>query len=136
MSFRTADGVEILDVDTIKMQYLYRDPNYVYLMDNQTFEQHQVDIKLIGTIAEYLKEGDTILVLMYEGKALSIRPPQSVSLKVTEAEHAVKGDTATAAKKTVLLETGTKASVPLFIKSGDVIVINPETGEYVERINK
>jgi elongation factor P len=81
----------------------------------------------------FLKEGDSVYIVMHDGKPISMRPPQSVKLKVIEADDAVKGDTATAPKKTVTVETGVTVKVPLFIKKDEIIVINPETGEYVER---
>jgi elongation factor P len=72
---------------------------------------------------------------MHEDKALNVRPPASVRLKVIEAESAVKGDTVSGgAKKQVTVETGVTIAVPLFIKKGDTIAINPETGQYVERV--
>lgn len=135
-NFRTADGVDMVDIDVVRVQYLYKDPSNLYFMDERTFEQHHISTSVIGDVANYLKEGEIIYALMYEGETLAIRPPQSVRLKVVEAEDAIKGDTATSAKKTVTVETGVTVSVPLFIKTGDVIVIDPETGDYVERVAK
>jgi len=70
---------------------------------------------------------------MHQEKALTIRPPASVRLKIVETEDAVKGDTVSGGKKSALLETGATVMVPLFIKQGEVIVVNPETGTYSER---
>lgn len=122
------------EVDVVQMQFLYKDGQFVHFMELHTFEQHQVAVGIVGDVVNYLKEGDLLYVLLYEGKPLTIRPPQSVRLKIIEADDAVKGDTATAPKKTAVVETGVSVKVPLFIKKGDTIVINPETGEYIERI--
>jgi len=135
-NFRTADTVDTIDVDVVRVQYLYKDSENLFFMDERTFEQHHISTAIIGTTANYLKEGDIIFALMYQGETLSIRPPQSVRLRVVEAEDAIKGDTATTAKKIVTVETGVEVAVPLFIKTGDTIVVNPENGEYVERVAK
>jgi len=70
---------------------------------------------------------------VYNGKPLSIRPPASVQLKITQTENAARGDTVSNAKKEAIVETGAKIMVPLFIKQGETISINPETGEYTGR---
>ncbi|HVX92734.1 MAG TPA: elongation factor P, partial [Candidatus Dojkabacteria bacterium] len=75
------------------------------------------------------------LVLMSEGKVLDIKRHASVALKVTESVDAVKGNTANNATKIVTLETGYKVNVPMFIKEGDVLTINTETGEYTSRVS-
>lgn len=133
-SFRTADMIDGVDVDVVPVQYLYKDATSLYFMDEKTYEPHDVPISVVGSTAQYLKEGDKIFILTHDNKTLAIRPPQSVQLRVIEAEDAIKGDTATNAKKIVTLETGVKLGVPLFIKTGDTIVVNPETGQYVERL--
>jgi elongation factor P len=74
-------------------------------------------------------------VLLLDNKPIGIRPPKRVELKVIKADDAAKGDTATNAKKEVTVETGAKLLVPLFIKQGETIAINPETGDYAERVN-
>lgn len=135
-TFKSNEGVETLDVDIVELQYLYKDNDFLYFMNERTYEQCHLDLSLAGNVVNYLKEGDKLYVLMHEGKPLSLRPPQNVKLKVIKAEEAVKGDTVTGAKKIVKVETGASVAAPLFIKIGDTIVINPETGEYVERIGK
>ncbi|OGK20244.1 elongation factor P [Candidatus Roizmanbacteria bacterium RIFCSPHIGHO2_02_FULL_37_13b] len=136
ISFRTADMTDILDVETIKMQFLYKSGESYVFMDQITFEQQSILKGIVGSTGNYLKEGDIIHCLIYQGECLAIRPPQSVKLKVIQADDALKGDTATYAKKQVVLETGITILTPLFIKNGDIIAVNPETGEYVERVNK
>lgn len=133
-TFKSSEDVETVDVEAVELQYLYKDTNFLYFMNEKNFEQYQLSISSAGEIANFLKEGDKIYVLLYDNKPIGIRPPQSVRLKVIQSEEAVKGDTVSGAKKVVTVETGAKVSVPLFIKTGDLIVINPETGEYVERI--
>lgn len=135
-TYKSSEAVETLDVDVIELQYLYKDSTSLHFMNERTYEQHQLPIEAAGNVVNYLKEGDKLFILMYQGKALTLRPPQSVKLKVTKAEEAVKGDTVTGAKKMVTVETGATVAAPLFIKVGDTVVINPETGEYVERVGR
>lgn len=132
-TFKSNEKIEGVDVEAVELQYLYKDSNFLYFMNEKNFEQYQLPISLAREVGNFLKEGEKIYVLIYNNKPLGLRPPQSVRLKVIKADEAVKGDTVTAAKKIVTVETGAKVMVPLFIKTGDVIVVNPQTGEYIER---
>ncbi len=126
---------EIPDIEQVQGQYLYKDATKLYFMNPITYEQIEVESKKTDNLADFIKEGDLLYILMYNDEPFSVRPPQSVRLVVTQADDAAKGDTATSAKKDVTLETGITVKVPLFIKKGDTIVVNPETGEYVERVS-
>lgn len=132
-TFRGDESVELVEVDTVSLQYLYADNEDLFFMNNQSYEQYTLSRELVGDLINYLKEGQTVHVTIYEGQPLAIVPPKNVTLKVTEAEDAVKGDTTGSARKIVTLETGAKVKVPLFIKQGEIIIVSPETGEYVER---
>ncbi len=78
----------------------------------------------------FFKEGDKMYVYIHDDKPLTIRPPSSVKVKVVEAEDASKGDTVSGAKKAVKVETGATVMVPIFVKIGETITVNPETAEY------
>lgn len=136
ITFKSNETIEILEVNTIELQYLYTDTQSLHFMDERTFEQFQLPVARAGNVVHYLKEGDKLFVLLHNGEAISLRPPQSVRLKVITAENAIKGNTVTGAKKSVKVENGMTVLTPLFIKTGDTIVINPETGEYIEREGK
>lgn len=133
--FTSNESVEILEVVATPVQYLYSDGETLTFMHDQTYEQYEVPRALVGETADLLKEGQNMYVLLLNDKPVGVRPPKRVEILVTEADAAVKGDTATNAKKQVTVETGAKVLVPLFIKKGDKIAINPETGEYAERVN-
>ena len=133
---RSNEIYQALDISSIQMQYLYSDGQNLYFMDLRTYNQYQLDAKIVGTMSQYFKEGEVMYVLLYDDEPITIRPPQTVRLKVTTAQDAVKGDTATAAKKDVIIETGAVVKVPLFIKKDDIILVNPENGEYIERVNQ
>lgn len=134
-TFKSNESVEVVDVEVNEMQYLYKDDEYLYFMDPRTYAQYQLRRDVVGEVSEFLKDGENYYVYMYEDQAINMRPPQSVVFTVQHADEAVKGDTTGNAKKPATLENGVEVMVPLFIKSGDKIKVNPETGEYVERVN-
>ena len=133
ISYQSGEFVETPDVDSVKLQFLYKEGDLYHFMDPKTYDQHDFSKSQVSEIADFLKEGGEYFALMHNGKSLTIRNPKSLVLVVTEADEAIKGNTAEAAKKFVRVETGVKIAVPLFIKKGDKIVIKPETGEYIER---
>lgn len=133
-TFKSNEQVEILEVNAVEMSFLYKDQTNLYFMDERNFNQYSLPLSTVGNVGNFLKEGEKYYVYLYDEKPLNIRPPLSVKLKVVETEEAVKGDTVSGAKKPAKLETGVIVMVPLFIKTGDVISINPETGEYTGRV--
>ncbi len=132
-TFKANEGVETLNVESVEMQYLYKDMENLYFMDERTYNQYSVSLSAVGEAANFLKEGEKYYVYLYDEKAVNMKPPMSVRLKVVEAEDAVKGDTVSGAKKPAKLETGVTVMVPLFVKVGETIIVNPETGEYTGR---
>lgn len=133
-AYKSNEQVEVLDVTSVEMQYLYKDNENLYFMDERTFNQSSLPISVVGEISRFLKDGEKMFVYFYDDKPLSIRPPSSVRLKILEAEESAKGDTVSGAKKPVKVETGAIVMVPIFIKIGETISINPETGEYTGRV--
>lgn len=132
-AFKSSETVETLDVETIEMQYLYKDTEFVYLMDERTYNQYQVALDVVSDFVGFMKEGNKYYVYVFNDKALSVRPPMSVKLKIIETEDAIKGDTVTGGRKPATLETGVVVQVPLFLKKDEYIMVNPETGQYSER---
>lgn len=133
-TFKAGEAIDPVELDRTLMQYLYKDADNYYFMDNRSFEQVGLPTALVGEKGEYLKEGQEANVLMHEGAALSIDLPKKLTFKVVEAMPAVKGDSAQGrVTKEAVVETGMKIAVPLFIDVGDLIIVNTETGEYVER---
>ena len=134
-TFKSSESVETVEVTSVEMQYLYKDPEYGYFMDEQSYNQYQVPLPVIGDIIKFFKEGEKMYIYLHDDKPLNIRPPAAIRLKVTHTEDAAKGDTVSGAKKEAELETGAMVMVPLFIKAGEMITINPETGEYTGRVS-
>ena len=122
--------VEYVEPETKEVQFLYSDNEGSYFMESDTYETVMIPNGVIGDYVKFLKEGESVLVMVHEGKILTVKEHPSVNLTVTEASDAVRGNTSSSATKEVTLETGYKVYVPLFIKVGDVVKINTETGEY------
>lgn len=132
-TFKSGEKIEEASLQTQELQYLYRTGKDFTFMNPRTYEQTSLPEDILGNFKNFVREGDLYQIYTLEGKPVSLRPPQKVKLKVSESEEAVKGNTVTGATKPVTVETGYHLQVPLFIKKGDFIVINTETGEYVER---
>ena len=122
--------VEYVEPETKEVQFLYSDNEGSYFMESETYETVMIPNGVIGDYVKFLKEGESVLVMVHEGKILTVKEHPSVNLTVTEASDAVRGNTSSSATKEVTLETGYKVHVPLFIKVGDVVKINTETGTY------
>lgn len=133
VSLNNGDRVEEADVENKNMQFLYSDGENLNFMDNVDYSQAQLPIADAQDESKYLIEGKEYQVTFYEGNPISIVLPVGMYMKVTEADPAVKGNTANNALKEVTLENGLKIQAPMFIKPGDVVKINTTSGEYVER---
>lgn len=134
-TFQGGDAVEEADLVRKPANYQYREGEEYIFMDNDTYDQFTLSGSAVGETANYIKEGEDVQVMYYEGKPVSVDVPPKVALMVTEAPPGVRGDSAGNVTKTVKLETGYEVNVPMFINEGEKIRINTETGEYVERVN-
>jgi elongation factor P len=132
-TFISGDRVQDVRLDYRVAQYLYKDGDFYYFMDTESFEQPALTEESLGDAVNYLTEGLEVKLTFYEGEALDIELPTAVDLEVVEAEMAVKGDTATGANKQVVTETGLKVQVPLFVEQGDHIRVDTRNGAYLTR---
>lgn len=133
-TFKVGEKIDLVDLEKRKVQFLYATDEKFTFMDNATYEQFEVGHDVMAGFEPYLKEGLEVVLLFSDGAPVTVEFPKKVSFKVIEAAPGVRGDTATGrVTKEVTLENGLKIRVPLFIKEGDIIIINTETGEYVER---
>ncbi len=132
-TYRSNQKLEEVDALRKTVQYLYSDGSVATFMDPDSFEQFEIPFKSISASIKFLKEGEKVIVLFIEEKPVSVELPATVELKVAETEPATKGDTATNAMKKAKMETGLEVDVPLFVKNGDVLKINTESGTYVSR---
>ena len=132
---KSHESVEEIAVEEEDAQFLYADDSDFHFMSSETYEQFTIPISTFEDRRLYLKEGNTYSLLMWESTPLGIKVPLKEVYEVTDAEDAVRGDTVTGATKTVTVETGLPVKVPIFIKAGDKILVNTESGDYVERVN-
>jgi elongation factor P len=132
-TFKSGDSVDAADVVDTDMQYLYADSDFWHFMVPENFEQYAAGKEAVGEGAQWLKEGITCIVTLWNGVPLVVTPPPHIELKVVETDPGVRGDTATGGQKPARMETGAVVRVPLFINEGEVLRIDTRTGEYISR---
>lgn len=132
-TFKGSDTFEEAQLAKRKAQYLYVNQDQLIFMDQESYEQFEIERAIIGDQAGYLAESSEVEVLLFEDKPIGVALPIKVTLAVTETSPGFKGDTAARSYKPATMETGASVQVPFFVKVGDRIVIDTRTGEYVER---
>lgn len=132
-TFKGQDKIEPAEVSNKTVQYLYADGDVFHFMDPENYEQFELGADIVDTASQYLKEGDEITLQFFDGNVINVELPKNLYLAVTYAEDVVKGDTTSSVLKDATLETGLVVKVPAFIKTGDVISVDTETGAYRER---
>lgn len=132
-TYRSGDKVDDVRLERRKMQYLYKGEFYTF-MDNESYEQFELNEDTVGNAVKYLKENEVCDVLVAEGLAIGVELPIFVELLVTETDPGVRGDTASGGSKPALLETGASVQVPLFVEKGTTLKIDTRTDTYVERV--
>jgi len=136
LTFRASDKLESAELTRNTANFLYQEKNMAYFMDAQTYEQIVLTKDKIKDKLNFLKEGQLVTILEFEAVPIDIELPPKVELKVSETEPGIRGNTADGAGfKPATLESGYQINVPLFIKQDDVVLVNTETGEYVERVS-
>lgn len=134
VTYKTSESVDIVQVDWRTMQYLYKTGDNYAFMNMESYEQVEMNGEMIGDEAKYLKEGIDVVVGLYEGRPVSIELPKKIKYKVVDAPPAVRGDSASGnVTKEITLDNGLKIHAPIFIKEGEEILVNTETGAYSAR---
>ena len=135
--YRASDSVEEADVYRKNAQYLYadksKDSSEFSFMDPVSFDQFCIAEETLGDQGKYLKEGDTVMVVYFEDKPISVELPNSLVFEVIYTEPGFKGNTVSNVYKDAQLENGMSARVPMFIKIGDKIKVDTRTGEYLSK---
>jgi elongation factor P len=134
-TFNSGERVQDVRLDYHNAQYLYSDSDFYYFMDNENFEQYPLKADILGDSVNFLKENMEVKITFYNSMAIDIELPLSVDLKVTWAELAIRGDTASAQTKKVTVETGAEVHTPYFISTGDTIRVDTRSGEYITRVS-
>ncbi|WP_196594930.1 elongation factor P [Pectinatus sottacetonis] len=132
-TFNPNEKLPAAHLETKQMQYLYESDGMYTFMDNETYEQTELNKEQLGDALNFLKENMDISLQLFKDKIIGISLPNSVVLEVVECEPSVKGDTATGATKMAKVETGYEVRVPLFVNDGDKLRIDTRTGNYIER---
>ena len=133
-TFRADENVEQAFIDKQSFNYLYKENNDYVFMNNETYEQINLNEMIIEDKYLFMKENQEITIQMYKNTPIDILLPASVELKVTKAEPAVKGDTVTSTNKVVTCETGLEISVPMFIEENEIIKIDTKNKTYMTRL--
>jgi elongation factor P len=133
-SFHQSEKVHEADLFTKKIKYLYTNRGeYWFCEENDPSKRFKLEEAMLGSQIAFLKPNSLVDALVFDENIIGVKMPIKVELKVVEAPPAVRGDTAKGGNKQIKLETGAVINAPLFINEGDVIRINTETGQYVER---
>ncbi len=133
-SFQAGSKFEDVRLERRPIQFMYADGNQFNFMDPETYEQFSVNPRVLGDSMNYIKENDTVDVLMYNDEIVDVDLPAAVVLQIVQSDPGVRGDTATGATKPARLETGITVNVPLFVNEGDRIKVDTRTGKYLERV--
>ena len=134
-TFRAGESVQQAILEKSNLQHTYVESGDYVFMDMTSFEETRLSDEQIGKGAKYLKEGMEVNVIFYNGKVLEVELPISITLKVTETDPGVKGDTASGGTKPAILETGAQVMVPLFISVGEMIRVDTRNDSYLGREN-
>ncbi|MBM3693409.1 MAG: elongation factor P [Actinobacteria bacterium] len=132
-TFRADEKVPLAVIDKREMQYLYREGSAYVFMDNESYEQIHVETSDLGSAVNFMKEGDTVILPVYDDNVVGVELPAAVELTIAETEPGVQGDRVSGARKPATLETGLVVQVPLFVGPGEKVKVDTRTGEYLAR---
>ena len=133
-TYQGADRVEEAQTETKKANYMYKDQANAFFMDNSSFEQFELSLEDISDKAIYLKDDTDVDVLYFDNRPVAISLPIKMDFKVVSAPPGIKGNSVGSVTKMVEIETGATITTPIFVNEGDMIRVNTESGEYVERV--
>jgi elongation factor P len=135
VTFKSGEKFEVPNVENKEMTFLYKDDSGYNFMDQTSYEQITMSDDDLGESRFYLVENLKVVVLFYNDKAVAVDVPKAVNLKVAKSDPGIKGDRVSGATKPATMESGLVVNVPLHINEGDVLRIDTQTGDYVERVN-
>ena len=132
--FRSSDTVEKASLEEVNFNFLYEDEDDYHFINQESFEQVNLKKEIIGEKGKFLKEELGVKISYYEEKAISVDLPNQVSCTIKSTDVALKGQTVSSSYKPAILDNGIKIQVPPFIESGDQIVVDTRTIEYIKKI--
>ena len=132
--FRSSETVEKASLEETNFNYLYADENNYFFMDPKTFEQTEIKKEIIGDKGKLLTENLEVSISFYNENPISIDLPNQVTCKIETTDVALKGQTVSSSYKPATLDNGLNIQVPPFIDSGDEVIIDTRTLEYIKKI--
>lgn len=135
-TYKSGDSIDAADITENDCQFLYRQQDQYFFMDNASFEQYELTKDQLDESWKYLKDGMNCSMLLFNNNPISVTPPNHVVLKIEYCEPAVRGNTATNLTKPVRVETGADITCPAFVEMGELIRVDTRTGEYLERVKE
>ena len=132
--FRSEQTVEKASIEEVKHSYIYEDENNYFFIDQKTFEQIDIKKKNLGEKGKLLKENLEVNVKLYDNKPIGVELPNQINCKIETTEVALKGQTVSSSYKPALLDNGINIQVPPFIETGDEIILDTRSLEYIKKI--
>ncbi|MFP5213339.1 MAG: elongation factor P [Acidobacteriota bacterium] len=133
-TYRSGDKFNTADLEEQEYQYLYNQGDSYVFMNTSNYEQIEMPADQVADARNFLTENLMVNMLLFQGRSIGISLPNFVTLKITQSDPGIKGDTAAGATKPATLETGYIVQVPLFVEEGEIIRLDTRTGAYVERV--
>jgi len=131
--FRSTDTVEVAQLETHELDFMYRAGTTYHFMNAENFDQLEVEEDMLGDSAKWMTEGMRIIAEFFEGRPIGIQLPSSLTLEVVDTAPVMKTATKNASSKPARLSNGVSVNVPEFVQTGEKIRVNPTTGEYLDR---
>ena len=132
--FRSSDTIEKASIEETKHSYLYEDENNYYFMEPKTFEQIDIKKEILGEKGNLLFENMDVSISFYNQNPISVMLPKQITCKIDSTDAAIKNQTASSSYKPAILENGFKIQVPPFIESGDEVIIDTRTIDYIKKV--
>ena len=132
--FRSNETVEKASLDEINFNFLYEDESNYFFMNPKTFDQIEINKKIVGNKGKLLSENLEVSVSFYNDAPISVELPNQVNCKIKITDVALKGQTVSSSYKPATLDNGLNIQVPPFIESGDIVIIDTRTLEYIKKI--
>lgn len=134
-TFKSGEKFDLADVEDLTMRLLYCEAEDAIFMDDNTFDQLNVPLSVIGANKAWLKDDIVYQLVLYKGSVVDVAPPIFMELKITDTAPGARGDTASGrVLKPAVVETGAEVQVPIFITEGETIKVDTRNGEYVSRV--
>ena len=132
--FRSSDTVEKASLDEINFNYLYEDETEYYFINQKSFEQINIKKEIVGEKGKFLKDELEVKISFYEENPISVELPNQINCKIESTDAALKGQTVSSSYKPAILDNGAKIQVPPFIESGDEVIVDTRSIEYIKKI--